>query len=145
MQKQVDSLKIDYKNAADKCEFLYEIKQNLKITLQSELKKRMLLERQLEMSDIQALSSKHENTWQHLKLQKSENKSLQKSNKSFSVALKSDTIKKKDEEIKKMSDKMKNLLEFKVTKDNEAREIKKKEKKLVRKRKKEDESNDANV
>ena len=42
-----------------------------------------------------------------------------------------------------MSDKMKDLLEFKVTKDNEAQKIKKKEKKLVRKGKKEAELNGA--
>ena len=74
---------------------------------------------------------------QDLKLEKSENETLEKPNNSLSVANKSlkkdlrDTQKKKDEEIKKLTCKLKELVEFK------AREAKKQEKKLSKKRKKE--------
>ena len=82
------------------------------------------VEKEKYKSEIQASWTKHEITCQDLKLQKSENESLQKSNKSFSVAVKSlkkdlsDTIKKKDEEIKKMSDKILRLEELSRKKRN---------------------------
>ena len=123
LQKKVDSLQNKYMQSVDDCEAVHKIKGVLEDQLAIIREDKAVLKDVLaeELSDKQAdleklkeenekyriqinsLISKHEKTCQDLKLEKSENETLEKSNNSLSVANKSlkkdlrDTQKKKDE------------------------------------------------
>ena len=164
LEEVIKTLKSDYETTLNDCEKTYKEKGQLENKIEvlssklAEVKVEKVdspevsyLKSKLEeiaaqnvnyRNEIKSINVKHEKVIGELKYLKNENETLQKEKNSMSVSLKSakkdlkDNYKMNEQIVKKLEDENRKLEVFKAKQIAEAREIKKKEKKLMKAQKK---------